>query len=280
VELGTIDSSTPALQVAIHGGSLQSRVRRLLSPAGNDSVMKRVVVIAAALALAAGGFARIRLASAQLPAPPSEKRAAATGSSSAAQSPASENESKADLAKVLVASLIPNGGFEQSQANSNEPEGWFATRWPYTVGHFFLSASPSVAHSGQRSVFVEIFDSHPNSSVFHNWTLVAKGWKVGETYELSGWIKVENANRPAFMVAQYLNKDGKWMADMDTTRNAFPVQGTTDWTRVSTLLKVPEGTHIVRIRAGLSSQDNQGAKAWFDDISLVPVPSFTTVAAN
>jgi beta-lactamase regulating signal transducer with metallopeptidase domain/Skp family chaperone for outer membrane proteins len=75
VELGTADYSTPTLQAAVHGGSLQCRVRRLLSPTGKDSVMKKLVVIAAALALAAGGFARIRLASGQSPAAAKENLA-------------------------------------------------------------------------------------------------------------------------------------------------------------------------------------------------------------
>jgi hypothetical protein len=42
---------------------------------------------------------------------------------------------------------------------------------------------------------------------------------------------------------------------------------------VSTRLKVPESTSLVRIRAGLSSDGNRGAKAWLDDISLVKVAS-------
>jgi hypothetical protein len=127
---------------------------------------------------------------------------------------------------------------------------------------------------------VEIGDNHPNWPVAYNWTADAKGWQAGQTYELSGWIKVENAKRPAFIVAQCWSKDGTRMTGFVTTQKTFPVQGTTDWTGVRTLLKVPEGTHIVRIRVGLSSQDNLGAKAWFDDISLVPVPSFVAVAAN
>jgi beta-lactamase regulating signal transducer with metallopeptidase domain len=83
LELGQSNLSTPTLHAAIHGGSLQCRVRRLLSPTGKDSVMKKLVVIAAALALAAGGFARIRLASAQSPAAPSSERATATASGGA-----------------------------------------------------------------------------------------------------------------------------------------------------------------------------------------------------
>jgi hypothetical protein len=136
-----------------------------------------------------------------------------------------------------------------------------------------MAASKSVAHGGKRSVVVEIGDSHPESPVHYNWTAVAKGWKAGETYELAGWIKTENAKRTAFIMAQFWSEEGKngKMIGGATTEKNFPVKGTTDWTRVSTRLTVPEGTGVVRIRAGLSSQGNPGAKAWLDDLSLVPV---------
>ena len=131
--------------------------------------------------------------------------------------------------------------------------------------------SPRVTHGGQRSVFVAIGDNHPDSPVHYNWMTESKGWQSGETYELLGWIKAENVNRPAFIMAQCWSADGKRILGGASTQTTFPVTGTTDWTRVSTRLTVPEGTSVVRIRAGLSSRDNLGAKAWFDDISLVPV---------
>jgi hypothetical protein len=176
--------------------------------------------------------------------------------------------------KAPERSLLANGGFESVAANSSDPESWFATRVPHAAGHFVL-ASSSVAHSGQRSAVVEIGDNHPDQKIHYNWTAPAEGWKVGETYELSGWIKTENVKQPAFIMAQFLSEtgpNGKLLGGA-TTQTVHPVQGSTDWTRVSTLLKVPEGTGAVRIRAGLSSHDNRGAKAWLDDISLVKVVS-------
>ena len=258
LELGQADSSLPSLQAAIHGGSLQCRVRRLLSPTGKDSVMKKLVVIVAALALAAGGFARIRLVNAQSPAP--EKELA-----------------KAEPATAPVVSLLTNGGFEESREDSDDPEAWFGTRIPQTAGHFILSASSRVAHSGKRSVFVAIGEGHPETKVAYNWTAVAEGWQAGETYELSGWIKVENAHHPAFIMAQCWDEEGKdgKIIGGTSTQFVFPVKGTRDWTRVSARLKVPAGTGVVRIRAGLASEGNLGAKAWFDDLSLVPVADVT-----
>jgi len=180
---------------------------------------------------------------------------------------------KSEAPKAPGGSLLANGGFEQSRDDSSDPESWFATRWPKTPGHFLMDSSSSVAHSGKRSVTVEIGDSHPDDQrVAYNWTAVAQGWKVGETYELSGWIKTENVKKTAFIMAQFWNEEGKMIGGA-TTQFVAPVKGTTDWTRASTRLKVPEGTDVVRIRAGLSSQDNRGAKAWLDDISLTKVAS-------
>ncbi len=182
-----------------------------------------------------------------------------------------KNESaKSGAAAAPVASLLANGGFEEVQENSNDPQAWFGTRIPQTAGHFLL-ASSSVAHSGKRSAVVEIGDSHPDRKVAYNWTAVAEGWKAGETYDLSGWIKTENVKHTAFIMAQFWSEDG--MVGGATTQFTSPVKGTTDWTRVRTRLKVPEGTKVVRIRAGLSSKDNRGAKAWLDDLSLVKVAS-------
>jgi beta-lactamase regulating signal transducer with metallopeptidase domain len=250
LELGANDSATSALQAAVRGGSLERRVRRLLSPAGKDSLIKKLLVIAAALSLAAVGFAQIQLASARSPAP--------------------EYESVRPSLPPVV-SLIANGGFEKLRADSDDPEGWFGTRVPRTKGHFLLAVSPRVEHGGQRCVVVEIGDRHPISPVHYNWTTDVQGWQAGETYELSGWIRVENVRRPAFIMAQCWSKDRTRMIGGATTQWDYPVAGKTDWIRVSTRLKVPEGTSVVRIRAGLSSHDNPGAKAWFDDLSLVAV---------
>jgi hypothetical protein len=255
LELGKTDVSASALQAAAYGGSLQRRVRRLLSPTGKDSFTRKLMVIAAALTLAAGGFAQIRFASAR---------------PSAAESPLpSIVPAKIEPTRTASTSLIANGSFEQPKQKSDDPETWYATRLPWTREHVVLAASPTVAHSGSRSVVVEIGHSHPEMQVHYNWTTVAQGWQEGETYELSGWIRVENAQRPAFIMAQCWNEDKTQIIGGATTQRAFPITGTTDWIRVRTQLTVPEGTSVVRIRAGLSSQGNPNAKAWFDDLSLV-----------
>jgi beta-lactamase regulating signal transducer with metallopeptidase domain len=265
-----------AQALAISGGSLTERIRRVLQPEfREESQMSRVLILSAMIVLTSLATIRIQAADQS---PPS-KDGAAENESAKAPGPSlrrrtiTEEYEKAEPAKAPAGSLLANGGFEESQDYSTDPEGWFATRWPKTPGHYLLSASKSLAHGGKRSVVVEIGDSHPDTRVDYNWTAVAKGWKAGETYELSGWIKTENVKQTAFIMAQFWSEEGasKKMIGGATTQMTHPVKGTTDWTRVTTRLRVPEGTGEVRIRAGLSSQDNRGAKAWLDDISLVKV---------
>jgi beta-lactamase regulating signal transducer with metallopeptidase domain/elongation factor P hydroxylase len=241
-----------AQALAISGGSLTERIRRVLHPElRKERQMSRVLILSVMIMLA--GLATIRIQ--------------AAGQSSRSKREAAKDE------RAKAVSLLANGGFEEPQEESDDPEAWFGTRIPQTAGHYLLSASSSVAHRGERSVVVEIGASHPDMKVAYNWTAVAKGWKAGETYELSGWVKTENAKRTAFIMAQYWSEEGQdgKMIGGATTQFSSPVKGTTDWTRVSTRLKVPEGTGVVRIRAGLASEENLGAKAWFDDVSLVKV---------
>jgi len=261
-----------AQALAISGGSLTERIRRVLHPEfREESLMSRFLILSAMIVLA--GLATIRIQAADQSSTSTneaaENEAAKEPGATLRRRTITEEYEKAEPAKATAVSLLANGGFEEVQENSNDPQAWFGTRYPPTAGHFVL-ASSSVAHGGKRSVAVEIGDSHPVSPVHYNWTAEAKGWKVGETYELSGWVKTENAKSPAFIMAQFWNEDKKMIGGA-TTQMAYPVKGTTDWTRVSTRLKVPEGTAELRIRAGLSSQDNRGAKAWLDDLSLIKV---------
>jgi beta-lactamase regulating signal transducer with metallopeptidase domain len=276
LELGTNDSSTSALQAAAGGGSLERRVRRLLSPAGDDSAFRKLVAITFALVLVAGGFARIRFASAHLP--ESKIKSAQSERTDVPPTPppivsliAARTSDPPSPPPVL--SLIANAGFEEFEENSDDPKGWWATRLQKMAGHFYLATSQYPAHGGKRSVVVEIGDNHPDQRVDYNWTIVAKGWKAGETYELSGWVRTENARSPAVILATCRNQETKQgkMIGFATTERQYPITGTTDWTRVSTRLTVPEGTSVVRIRAGLSSQNNRGARAWFDDLALVAI---------
>lgn len=252
-----------AQALAISGSSLTERIRRILHPEfQKESQMSRFLILSAMIVLAGLATIRIRAADQQPP---------------AKNEPAGSN----------TASLLPNGGFEEFSKETGDPLSWYATRIPYPMdekgkragpllaGHYLMSTSPKLVHGGKRCVIVEIGDDHPDLPVAYNWTTEVQGWKAGETYELSGWIKVENAKQPAFIMVQCWDKSedrkSRRMIGGAGTEKDFPVKGDTEWTKVTTRFTVPEGTGSLRLRAGLSSKGNRGAKAWLDDLSLVKV---------
>jgi beta-lactamase regulating signal transducer with metallopeptidase domain len=229
-----------AQALAASGGSLTDRIRRVLHPEfRKESRMSKFLLLSAVLLLV--GLASIQIRAADQPLP-----------------------------EEAPASLVPNGGFEEMQA-AGDPQAWFATRLSRTAGHVDLSVSKAGAHAGQRGVAVLIGENHPAERVDYNWTTDAQGWQPGESYELSGWIKVENTAQPAVIMAQFLGEPGTPILGGATTQKSAPIQGSVDWTRVSTRFEVPRGTRVVRVRVGMSSAGNPGGKAWVDDISLVKV---------
>jgi len=86
---------------------------------------------------------------------------------------------------------------------------------------------------------------------------------VGKKYRLTGWIKTENATGDN-QIALYWYSGNMWTYQSEArTEN---ITGTNDWTKVSVVGTVPEGTTFVRVN--LISQNNSGT-TYFDDISLV-----------
>jgi beta-lactamase regulating signal transducer with metallopeptidase domain len=268
----------PALSIS--GGSLTERIRRVLSPEfQKESQMSRFLILSALILLA--GLAAIRIQAADPQAP--------TKNETAKNETAKKETAKNEPAGSNAASLLPNGGFEELSKETGEPASWYATRIPYPMdakgkragpvlaGHYLMSTSPTLAHGGKRCVMVAVGDNHPDLPVAYNWTTDVQGWKAGETYELSGWLKVENAKQPAFIMVQFWGeneekKSSRWIGGAWAVKDS-PVTGDKEWTKVSTRFTAPEGTTVLRLRAGLSSEENHGAKAWLDDLALVKVAS-------
>ena len=177
----------------------------------------------------------------------------------------------ADKRPSVTGNLVENGDFEQASPGMNGPEGWYATVLPETEQHVTFEWDDAVAHSGERCVSVAISDLHPEERVDYNWTQPVGGCRPGETYELRAWVKPENLRSSAFIVVQCWNVTLSEMLGYASTHQEMPVLGTTDWTPVRATFTVPEDTHEVRIRAGISCPMSKGGKAWFDDVKITPV---------
>ena len=179
----------------------------------------------------------------------------------------------------LGPNLLPNGSFEIASEVGGDPSGWHATRVPQTANFVKFGAVESGFHSGRRSAFIEIDSAHPTevkldpqyvaNRIDYNWTIQTTDCKPGGLYVLSGWIKAQDLKAPAFIMVQCIGNIEKYQVlGYGSTERDYPVLGTSDWTRVATVFSVPEGTVAVRLRAGISSPQNIGGKAWFDNIQI------------
>lgn len=117
-------------------------------------------------------------------------------------------------------------GFEEQTPGGQDPSGWFATRLPDTVEHVVFAWDSTVAHSGTRSVSIEIKPSHPDRQVAYNWTRTV-GFTPGKEYEITGWIKTENLTEPPFIVAQCWDTTREKMLAFATTQTDYPLKGQT-----------------------------------------------------
>lgn len=158
-----------------------------------------------------------------------------------------------------------NGGFETGE---ERPQGWLEAFLPDLAQHVAFEWDDGVHRSGQRSVSVAIKESHPPVQAAYNWTTTVPEFERGAIYELRGWVKAENLGDSAWIAVQCWGKKEKKMLAFATTYGNVTVKGASDWTEVSVMFQVPKKTKVVRIRAGIATNFNNGGKAWFDDIEI------------
>ena len=158
-----------------------------------------------------------------------------------------------------------NGGFESSY-NGDNPDGWFTNSLLRTPKYAELSVDNSAAHTGSKSILISISDHHPKVVTVYNWVRRIDGLREGETYELQGWVKTEKLKSSPFIEVQFWNSS-QMIGTASTTRG-YLINGTKRWQLVKTIFSVPKSASKVLIRAGISSNKNNGGKVWFDDIQI------------
>ncbi len=161
-----------------------------------------------------------------------------------------------------------NGGFEDTYDGTN-PDGWFANNLPQTKKYAELVVDNSVAHTGDKSILISIFNNHPPEITFYNWIRRVDGLKEGEIYELQGWVKTEGIKNSPFIDVQCWNSI-KLIGTASTLQSCL-VTGTKNWQNVKTIFSLPKGTSKILIRAGITSSGNNGGKVWFDDFQIMKV---------
>ena len=167
--------------------------------------------------------------------------------------------------------LLVSGDFERQTELQKSPNGWHPTVVPRLKDFVNFEWDDQVAYSGERSLSIAIDPAHPDDPVHYNWTAAVPACRAGGAYELSGWIKTENLAATAVIMVQFWNEEKSAMLGFATTQMDYPITGTSDWTQVGIVFTVAEGTAEVRVRAVVAAPDNNGGKAWFDDLRVIEI---------
>lgn len=171
-----------------------------------------------------------------------------------------QKEPEGKIAGKLINS---NPGFET--ITEQFPKNWYYVGWFKPEVKFVLDKQDK--HSGEFSAAIFIDEQTERLKKFGppNWAQdITKNIPVGKKIKLTGYIKTENVRGIAPIGVQCWNLEEKKMNNFGTTQFKDPVFGTTDWTKVSFTMKVPENTDKIRILCMLSGT----GRVWFDDVKL------------
>jgi hypothetical protein len=159
-------------------------------------------------------------------------------------------------AETQAANLLFNGNFESdtNPAADQSPSGW-AKLWSRD-GVNSSAIDSAVVHGGAHSLRV---DAHGKL----DWAVASTkpfAVKAGQIFELSGWIKVDKAERAGFSASAF-DSAGK---AIDWSLGEAATHGTHDWQQITSKLLVPSGCTSLQVRfTGVGS-----GTAWLDDVSF------------
>lgn len=149
---------------------------------------------------------------------------------------------------------------------------WFGRFEQDAEGHHMWNLNSS----GEEIVDTEFFEGEHSLRLHreHNAgenvvTLVKKHWPANADgrYNISGWMKTENAHLADFRVRFYSGRYSWNPIGEGVMGDA--VDGTTDWTYFTQDCVAPEETHYFNVRCNLDPPQDGDGYAWFDDLRVV-----------
>ncbi len=170
-----------------------------------------------------------------------------------------------------LTNLLLNGDF--TAAKNGRPESW--GDWQdEKQSHGSFSHDPDLGAGGRGSGCL--------SGIEHGCFVQAVKVATGQRYVLSAKIRKSGAGA-AWLMARWQTAEGKWTAEDRDVRFA-PAPGAADpssWREVTGITSVPEGAGRLVVLAGVSGQQNQDDRVWFDDVLVAPAtPSWTVPKAQ
>ncbi|HML74023.1 MAG TPA: alpha-L-arabinofuranosidase C-terminal domain-containing protein [Anaerohalosphaeraceae bacterium] len=157
-------------------------------------------------------------------------------------------------AYAAAENLLANPSFE---TGDRAPEQWEFRSWNQTS----RNAGWSVESSGRTGQCVTIRSTNPNGADAA-WTARVTV-QPNTSYRLSGWIKTQNVQGATGALLNIQN-----LQQVKTRA----INGTCDWTEVSTVFRTGESPVKLEINCLFGGWGQSTGQAWYDDISLSPLP--------
>ena len=132
----------------------------------------------------------------------------------------------------------------------------------------------NLSHTGAAAVQINV--PKTSSVDFYEYYQDIKGVTPGELYEISAWIKTKDVagGVGAYMGLGAISPQPPY--ERTVTGEAERISGTSDWTKVTGVLLIPEKINTLRLIILVHGT----GKAWFDDFQLRKIETFQGVQAG
>jgi len=161
--------------------------------------------------------------------------------------------------------LVGNASFDDGL------DGWsvrLGARQDGDVVRSLAWADEGAAHSGSRSLHMTGDSKTTLWIAFQSDPIPIE---PGTRYRLEGWMKTEDVQQDegqylnSNFFVQFVDADGAVVQIGESpVRATRPLTGTQDWTKVTRIVKAPEGSTHARVGCALTCS----GRAWFDDVGL------------
>jgi len=181
-------------------------------------------------------------------------------------------EAEAEKIKAETTRLNLEIGLEHTSTlgESDLPTGWFAS---YGRDDYLMLLDTNIARSGKASGTIK---ARPYARGFD--TMVqsfdAAIYK-GKRLRLSGWIKVQNVKKMAWMWMRIDSPEKGKNLGFDNMHNR-PIKGTLDWRKYEIVLDVPQNSTVIIFGFALEGE----GQVWGDDFIFEVVDVNVSIAST
>ena len=181
----------------------------------------------------------------------------------------------ADAQVVEPQNLAPNPSFEHGDRYG--PSSWETRPAPGSISEF--EWVEGIARTGRRSLLIHSEEEYSISDRWRGGYDRSINLQPGTEATLSAWVKTQDATGQAHLQLYIIGPvpRGEREGEILCQQTGGSVSGTSDWTRRSLTVTVPERSCYVMPYVGLRG----AGMAWFDDVELIgtpatPMPAETT----